>query len=72
VARGLLSGSQTKVIFRQPSAQLSLVWKLCRLGERKAETVVPVRTVSIGGCSIGLTSSAPTTILFLLADSTAS
>ena len=39
LARGLLSDSQTKVIFRQPPAELALVRELCRLGEREAAVV---------------------------------
>ena len=39
LARGLLSDSQTKVIFRQPAAELALVRELCRLSEREAAVV---------------------------------
>ena len=39
LARGLLSDSQTKVIFRQPPAELALVRELCRLGEWEAAVV---------------------------------
>jgi len=39
LARGLLSDSQTKVIFRQPAAELALVRELCRLSERETAVV---------------------------------
>ena len=39
LARGLLSDSQTKVIFRQPPSELALVRELCRLSEREMAVV---------------------------------
>ena len=36
---GLLSDFQTKVIFRQPPAELALVRELCRLSERETAIV---------------------------------
>src|SRR5207247_11154704 len=39
LARGLLSDSETKVIFRQPPAELALVRELCRLSEREMAIV---------------------------------
>ena len=39
LARGLLSDSETKVIFRQAPAELPLVRDLCRLSEREAAIV---------------------------------
>jgi hypothetical protein len=39
LARGLLSDSATKVIFRQPAAELALVRDLCQLSERETAVV---------------------------------
>jgi hypothetical protein len=39
LARGLLSDSETKVIFRQAPAELALVRDLCRLSERETAIV---------------------------------
>jgi hypothetical protein len=39
LARGLLSDSETKVIFRQPPAELALVRELCQLSERETAIV---------------------------------
>ena len=39
LARGLLSDSETKVIFRQAPAELALVRDLCRLNERETAIV---------------------------------
>src|SRR6266545_6698153 len=39
LARGLLSDSETKVMFRQPPAELALVRDLCRLSERETAIV---------------------------------
>ena len=39
LARGLLSDSETKVIFRQAPAELALVRNLCRLNERETAIV---------------------------------
>ena len=39
LARGLLSDSETKVIFRQPPAELPLVRELCQLSERETAIV---------------------------------
>ena len=39
LARGLLSDSETKVIFRQPPGELALVRELCQLSERETAIV---------------------------------
>jgi hypothetical protein len=46
LARGLLSDSETKVIFRQAPAELALVRDLCRLSEREAAIVANLPTGS--------------------------